>query len=75
MLQVVDSGSCDLECFVLRVSIQTHGEGGVLVSDPRGDDRDGHALEVHERRASVARSVELDRPHPTPDQHLAPKVG
>jgi hypothetical protein len=38
---------------VLRVHVGPHRQGGVRVTEPGGDDRDGHALEVQERAAGV----------------------
>ena len=60
----IESRPGGLQSVVLTVRIQPHRQAGVLVSDPRSDDRHRHTGQVHRRGRGVPGGVQLDRPNP-----------
>ena len=46
-----------LQRLVLAVRVDAHRECGISVTQPRGDDRDRHTAQVHQRRAGMPRVI------------------
>lgn len=64
----------DLQCVVLAVDVDPHRERGIGVPEPRRDDRDRHALRVHEAGARVPRVVQADASHFGVAAQIPPEV-
>jgi hypothetical protein len=73
----IQSRTGRLERSVLRMRVHLRRQRGVLVADPRRDDRRGNALKMHQVGAGMSRRVQLDVPYscglqrfpPVPRQH------